>query len=89
MSIIRNSFKILRYIYIAGAFLYVVVGFTKTLKKAREGKIVDSIEEVDLHEHLYPSITICALFKNGNKDVLPLLWQSKWEETGKQKITAL
>ena len=64
--------------FVAGVGLNLV----RTVGKALEGQVVVSIMERDLHEYLFPSITICSKYKDGNSDVLPILWLQSWNDSG-------
>ena len=74
--------KALRYLYITIAILYVLFSMFRTFKKIHESRTYVSIQEVDLHEYLFPSVTMCLKFKNGNKDILPSVWLEKWKDSG-------
>ena len=74
--------RILRWTAIIAALVYVGLNLVRTLEKALEGKVVVSLVEKDLPEYLFPSITICSKYKDGNSDVLPILWLHAWNNSG-------
>ena len=73
---------ILRWTAIIAALVYVGLNLVRTLEKALEGQVVVSLMEKDLPEYLFPSITICSKYKDGNSDVLPILWIYAWNNSG-------
>ena len=73
---------ILRWTAIIAALVYVGLNLVRTLEKALEGQVVVSLMEKDLPEYLFPSITICSKYKDGNSDVLPILWLYAWNNSG-------
>ena len=73
---------VLRWTAIIAALVYVGLNLVKTVRKALEGQVVVSLMERDLHEYLYPSITICSKYKDGNSDILPILWLQSWNNSG-------
>ena len=73
---------ILRWTAIIAALVYVGINLVRTVGKALEGQVVVSIMERDLHEYLFPSITICSKYKDGNSDILPILWLQSWNDSG-------
>ena len=75
--------RMLRYLYITFAVVYVLYSMFKTFHKIHERRSIVSITEVDLPTYLYPSITMCSKFNDGNKDILPSLWIEKWKDSGK------
>ena len=59
-----------------------------TFKKYREGRIVVSITEKDHPQRVYPSITFCSRFKDGQNSALMPYFQAVFEkakQTGKLK----
>ena len=76
---------ILRWTAIIAALVYVGLNLVKTIEKALEGHVVVSIMEKDLPEYLFPSVTICSKYKDGNSDILPILWLHAWKDTGMQR----
>ena len=74
---------VLRWTAIIAALIYVGLNLVRTVRKALEGQVVVSIMEQDLHEYLFPSITICSKYKDGNSDILPILWLQSWNDSGK------
>ena len=69
---------VLRWTAIIAALVYVGLNLVRTVRKALEGQVVVSLMEKDLHEYLFPSITICSKYKDGNSDILPILWLQSW-----------
>ena len=74
---------VLRWTAIIAALVYVGLNLVRTVRKALEGQVVVSLMERDLHEYLFPSITICSKYKDGNSDILPILWLQSWNNSGK------
>ena len=62
--------KLLRFVYIIFAGYYVAQSIYSTFRKYKEGRIVLSITEKDYHQHMYPSITFCTTFNNGENSAL-------------------
>ena len=81
--------KLLRFVYIVFASYYVAQSMYSTFRKYKEGRIVVSITEKDYHQHMYPSITFCTKFKNGQNSALAPYFDILLEsanKSGKQKL---
>ena len=74
--------SVIRYVYITAALTYVGLNFVKTYEKIQQGRTMVSIAENDLPKYLFPSVTICTKFKDGNRNILPLLWIDNWKDSG-------
>ena len=78
--------KIFRLGYIAFAIYYVGESMYSTFRKYKEGRIVVSVTERDYPQHVYPSMTFCTKFTDGQKSSLApyyeMLYQ-KARESGK------
>ena len=66
----RLFIKSFRFIYICFAIYYVGDSMYSTFRKYKEGRIVVSINEKDYQQRVYPSITFCSKFKDGQKSAL-------------------
>ena len=81
-KILLTSISVLRWIGIIAALIYVGINTIKTIKKAQQGQVIVTLMEKDLPEYLFPSVTICAKYKDGNSDVLPIIWLEQWNTSG-------
>ena len=66
----RLLIKTFRFVYIVFAIYYVGDSMYSTFKKYKEGRIVVSITEEDYQQRVYPSITFCSKFTNGQNSAL-------------------
>ena len=66
-SLLIKSFRI---IYIIFAIYYVGASIYSTFQKYEEGLIVVAVTEQDYPQHIYPSITFCTNFADGQKSSL-------------------
>ena len=62
--------KTFRLVYLFFAIYYVLISMRSTFLKYKEGRTVISTSMEDYTEYIYPSITFCTKFENGQKAVL-------------------
>ena len=66
-SILIKSFRL---IYLIFAVYYVGQSIYSTFRKYEEGRIVVAVTEHDYPQRIYPSITFCTKFTDGQKSSL-------------------
>ena len=72
--------KLFRFAYIAFGIYYVGILVSKTFQKFKDGRTAIHITELHYPQYVYPSITFCSKFKDGQKTALITYFESLLEK---------
>ena len=85
-TIIKQTVRIVRNMYLLCAVVFVSHGLYKTLRKVQEQNVNVSTEIKLVSKIKFPSVTFCHKYKHGGKDAM-LAYSNqllgKWKESGK------
>ena len=77
--------KCIRTAFVLFGIVYVLYGFTQTMRKFKEGNVLIKEQVFSHTKYKYPSVTFCYKYKHGGKNVLdnyyPDLYE-KWKQSG-------